>query len=340
MVFVAKEKAKEPNMNIFIVGNAGFIGGYLTQELIPKGHNVIGFDVTLDNPQSKLCECIAGDICHKETIAGAMKGKKIDLIIDLAAKHHDYGIKDEEFFDVNEKGTKNLIECASDFGVKKFIFFSSAAVYGDQTEPVTEETMLNPTSPYGESKLAGEKILEKWVKDDAAREAVVIRPVVVFGPENYANMYHLIKKISNKKFIFIGKGTNIKSIAYVENLIKATTFLLDRLKPGIDYFNYSDEPQMAIREIVDTICRYAGVTIHKFAIPLSLAMVLTFPFDILEKVTGRLFPITAKRIKKFNTATHYKAQKIRVAGFKQPVTLEDGFKKTLEWYNKIDSKEN
>ncbi len=324
-------------MNIFIAGNAGFIGSYLTEKLISLGHTIIGFDNIANNPQSKICECAIGDICDKESIIKAIKDKKIDVIINLAAKHHDYGVSEKEFFDVNKMGTKNLLECATIFNIKKFIFYSSVAVYGEQRFPPTEATMPNPTSHYGKSKLAGEKLLEKWIEDDKNREALIIRPVVVFGPKNYANMYHLIKKIMDKKFIFIGKGNNIKSIAYVENLVEATAFLLNYLKPGMDCFNYCDEPQMTIKEIVNIISHYANISIPRIKLPLFLVLILTSPFDILEKVTGRLFPITAKRIKKFNTATHFKANKIRKAGFKQPIDLKEGFKRTLEWFKSIKS---
>lgn len=317
-------------MNVLITGNAGFIGGYLTRKLISLGHNVRGLDINPDNPQSKICESIVGDVCDKEMVMQAMKG--IDLVFNLAAKHHDFGISEKEYFDVNEGGTRNLAECAAQFNVKKFVFYSSVAIYGTQTTPPTEETVPNLPSPYGRSKLAGEKVLENWAKEDPKREALVIRPVVVFGPENYANMYSLIRQIMEKKFIFIGKGDNIKSIAYIENLIEATIFLLNRLKSGIEYFNYVDEPQMTIKQVVDTISRYGGVKLPNIHLPLSLAMALTFPFDILEKITGRLYRITAKRIKKFNTETHFKADRIREIGFKQPFTLDEGLRRTLEWY--------
>ncbi len=317
-------------MNVLVTGNAGFIGGYLTRKLISLGHNVRGLDINPDNPQGKICECITGDICDKEVVMKAMKG--IDIVFNLAAKHHDFGISEKEYFEVNEGGTRVLAECAAQFNVKKFIFYSSVAVYGNQSSPPTEETVPNSPSPYGRSKLAGERVLENWVKEDASRETLVIRPVVVFGPENYANMYSLIKQIMEKKFIFIGKGDNIKSIAYIENLIEANIFLLGRLKPGIEYFNYVDESQMTIKQIVDTISHYGGVKIPDIHLPFSLAVILASPFDVLEKVTGRLFRITAKRIKKFNTETCFKADKIRRTGFKQPIALEEGLRRTVEWF--------
>ncbi len=324
-------------MNILITGNAGFIGGYLTRKLISLGHNVKGLDINPDNPQGKTCECITGDICDREAAMKAMNG--VDIIFNLAAKHHDFGITEKEYFEVNEAGARVLAECASQLNVKKFIFYSSVAVYGNQAVPPSEESVPNLPSPYGRSKLAGERVLENWAKEDAGRELLIIRPVVVFGPENYANMYSLIKQIMEKKFIFIGKGDNIKSVAYVENLVEATIFLLNRLKTGIERYNYVDEPQMTIKEIVDIICRYGDVKIPKAYFPLSLAVCLTLPFDILEKFTGRRFPITAKRIKKFNTETHFKADKIRETEFKQPISLDEGLRRTVEWFKNNKTKQ-
>ncbi|MCK5160617.1 MAG: NAD(P)-dependent oxidoreductase [Candidatus Aureabacteria bacterium] len=320
-------------MNILIAGNAGFIGGYLTRKLISLGHNITGLDINPDNPQSKLCKCVAGDICDREAVMGVMKD--IDLVINLAAKHHDFGISEKEYFEVNEGGTKNLLECAAQFDIKKFVFYSSAAVYGSHKTSPTEETIPNFPSPYGRSKLAGEKALANWAKEDSERKALVIRPVVVFGPENYANMYSLIKQIADRKFVFIGKGDNIKAIVYIENLIEATVFLLNHLEKGIDYFNYVDGPQMTSKQIANIISQYAGIDTPKIHFPFAMAMALAFPCDILEKITGRLFPITAKRIKKFNTETSFNADKIRKAGFKQPLSLEEGFKRTLEWFKKL-----
>ncbi|MCK4518942.1 MAG: NAD(P)-dependent oxidoreductase [Candidatus Omnitrophica bacterium] len=324
-------------MNIFITGSSGFIGKHLIEKLTNRKNMVTGYDVAEPAISNESFEHISGDICDKDNLINALNQKKHDVIIHLAAKHHDFGVSEEEFFEVNERGTKNLIEAADVCGVKNFLFFSSVAVYGDRSKPVMDDAVCEPTSFYGKSKLAAEKVLEEWTDADNERAVNVIRPVVVFGPENYANMYHLISKIANKKFIFIGKGSNVKSIAYVENVVNAALFLLDNMAPGISYYNYSDEPQMPIKEIVKKIAKYAGVKIPGFQIPLFPALVLTYPFDLLEKTTGRIFPITAKRIRKFNTPTHYESKKIRTKGFRQTVSADEAFEKTLKWFTNRDN---
>ena len=258
--------------------------------------------------------------------------KGVEAIVLLAAKHHDFGISKDEFFNVNVRGMENTLKCAAKAGVKKFILYSTVAVYGKAETSSTEDTLTAPVSDYGKSKLEAEGILREWVSQEPAREAVIIRPVVVFGPGNFANMYNLIDKIYRRRFIFAGKGQNIKSVAYVENLVEATVFLLERLKPGIEIYNYSDYPQMNTEEIVRNIAACLSCEIPKFRIPLGFAMAAAGIFDLLGKITGYNFPITANRIKKFNTPTVYMSDKIRKAGFNPPIGLSEGFRRMAEWY--------
>lgn len=317
-------------MKILIIGSSGFIGNYLSDRLSYYGHKVIGLDNRVPAKKDILSGFVLGDILNPKDIEKAALG--VDAIVHLAAKHHDFGISRDEFFKVNVQGMKNILKCATEAGIKKFIFYSSAAVYGEVKTSSTEDTLTAPVSDYGNSKLAAEDVLREWVSQGAARQAVIIRPVVVFGPGNFANMYNLIDKIYKKRFIFAGGGKNIKSVAYVENLAEATIFLLERLKPGIEIYNYSDYPQMNTEEIVRNIAAYLSCKIPKFKVPIGPAMAAAGIFDLLGKVTGYNFPITANRIKKFNTPTVHMSDKIRNAGFSPPVELSKGFRRMAEWY--------
>jgi len=318
-------------MKILVIGSTGFIGQFLVKKLVEKKHEVIGFDINPGPEElSKLCTCIVGNMPFPEDILKAAQG--VDLIITLAAKHHDFGVTREEFFHVNETGTQILLDCAAKLQIKKLIFYSSVAVYGTSNEPSTENTIPQPDNDYGESKLAAEKVIQKWVDDDKSRSVIIIRPSVIFGPNNFANVYNLIDKIYKKKFVFVGKGDNIKSVAYVENLVDANIFLIDKLKPGIQIFSYSDEPQMTISQVVDIISEYMPHKAPKTELPLWIAVSFGSIFDLLGKITGHNYAITAARMKKFATSTHHKAEKIRNIGFKQKIETKEGFKHMIEWY--------
>ena len=317
-------------MKILITGHTGFIGGFLVRELINCGYEVVGIDINPPKSKENLCHSVVGDIVNPEDIMRAAEG--VDAIIHLAAKHHDFGISREGFFRVNVQGTGNILDCAAQLGIDKFIFYSTPAVYGNTKTYTTENTVPHPSSDYGKSKLAAEKLTYDWVAKDARHQAIILRPTVVFGSRNYANMYSLIDSIHKKRFLFVGKGKNIKSVAYIENLVDATVFLLERLKPGVEIYNYSDYPQLTSAQIVETIAHCLDQGIPKFKVPLRPAILATSVFDVLAKITGYNFPITAYRIKKFNTPTFHKSDKIRTLGFQPKTDLSVGFKKMVEWY--------
>jgi len=247
-------------------------------------------------------------------------------------KHHDFGISREGFFLINEQGTKNCLLCLSELGIKKFIFYSTVAVYGERDEESHEGMSLEPFNDYGESKKAGEDLIRQWAREDESREVLIVRPVVVFGPHNYANMFRLIDNIYLKRFVMVGKGDNIKAVAYVENLVGATLFMMKRMKPGVETVNYSDHPHKTSLEITNTIRKEMGKGLLGFKFPLGLALCLAYPFDILAKIVKFNFPITANRIKKFNSPTVHGSKKVRDLGFKQKATTEEGLRKMVQWY--------
>jgi GlcNAc-P-P-Und epimerase len=314
---------------IFITGNAGFIGKNLTTALLSKGEHIRGLDIRPRKDQEKGFEQIEGNILDSSIVAKSFQD--IDTIIHLAAEHKDFGIAESDYFKVNEQGTKVLLEEASIAGIKKFIFYSSVAVYGDQSS-TTEDTSPQPVNPYGSSKLAAEKEVIKWAGEDKSRTAIIIRPAVVFGPNSKANIFRLIRQVCDGRFIMVGSGKNIKSVAYVNNLVDATVYLLGRCSPGISIFNYADEPHMQTRVLVNLIGRLAGRKIKKYFIPLSIAAAGGYGIDILGKITGIDFPITAARMKKFTMPTYHRAERIREYGFVPKYSIEAGLKKHIEWY--------
>lgn len=314
---------------ILITGNAGFIGKHLTSILLEKGNTIRGIDI---QPRKDILNGlfqVDGSILDREIVRQSMDN--VDTIIHLAAEHKDFGIPEADYFRVNEQGTKVLLEEASNAKVTKFIFYSSVAVYGAQSN-TTEETTPAPNNPYGNSKLAAERLVTAWAKEDRLRIAIIIRPTVVFGPHSKANIFRLIRQVCDGRFIMVGNGENIKSIAYVRNLVNATAFLKDKCQSGLHIFNFADEPHLQTKELVKLIGSIAGRKQNKLYIPLKLAIAGGVGFDLLGKVTGIDFPITAARMEKFTMPTFHKAEKIRAFGFKPQYTIVDGLRENIKWY--------
>jgi GlcNAc-P-P-Und epimerase len=313
---------------ILITGGSGFIGTHFHRFLPLK--QLINLDLNEPAFESK-SQFIKGDIRKEDDVRKAIEGNNIKTIISLAAKHHDFGIGHDEYFDTNEDGTAVICKVASENNVKEIVFYSSVAVYGLRSEVSSENMEPLPDSPYGASKLAGEKVLRRWAAEDPDRKLLIIRPTIVFGPGNMANMKNLIRQIDSGFYFHLGKGDNIKSIAYVENVISATLFLLERLKPGVSIYNYADEPQLTTREIGNHIADFLHKKI-RVTIPKQIGVMLGIPFDVAIKLTGKNLPISSARIEKLGTQTYHSARKLFDEGFTAKHSTIDGIGKMVEWY--------
>jgi GlcNAc-P-P-Und epimerase len=318
---------------ILITGGSGFIGTHFHSVL--PGENIINLDLVPPTIQN-LATYIQGDIRIEEDVRSAVEGRNVDTILSLAAKHHDFGVGHDEYFDTNEDGTAVICKVASENNIRRIIFYSSVAVYGIRPEISSESMDPRPDSPYGASKLAGETVLRKWASQDPERSVLIIRPTVVFGPYNMANMRNLIRQIDSGVYFHLGKADNIKSVAYVENLVAATSFLMERMAPGVEIYNYADEPQLTTRQISNVIAEALGRKI-RVTIPKAVGIALGFPFDLVIKITGKNLPVSSARIKKLGTQTYHSAQKLFEAGFNPKYSTIYGLKKMVEWYRKEET---
>lgn len=318
-------------MRILIIGSEGFIARYLIRDLKQAGHEIVGLDIRAEEGRKRNFEFFHEDLLNAEQLKKAAQG--CDMVINLAAKHHDFGVSRDEFFLINETGIQVILDVLSELKITKFIFYSSVAVYGIHDDATSELTEKHPCNDYGESKLAGERLIEQWANADPSREVLIVRPVVVYGPYNYANMFRLIDNIYRRRFVMVGKGENIKSTAYVENLTASTVMMIRHMHPGVEIVNYSDYPHHKSLEIANMVQKELGRPPLKFRFPLWFAMAMAFPFDILAKLLNKNLPITAERIKKFaQMDTWHGSDKIRTLGFQQEFSTEDGLKNMVEWY--------
>lgn len=319
---------------ILITGGAGFIARYFVEKF-PQDE-VLLLDIR-EPDYSSHAKFMLGDIRNADDVEKAMQN--VVVLIHLAAMHHDFGIADEEYFDTNSRGAEILAKAAQKHGVKKIINFSSVAVYGNQGNPgpTHEEMTPSPQSPYGKSKLEAEGIFSKMAEETGAR-LVIIRSTVVFGAWNLANVLNLIKAIDKGIYMHVGSGSNIKSIAYVENIVDAALFALKLEESGVCLFNYVDDPAMSSREIAELQAKLLGKKI-KISVPIKLAVIMAWPFDAFIAVSGKNLSISSSRVKKFCTQTYHGADKIKEMGFKARVSIEDGMAKMIKWYvssKKID----
>ncbi|MDR6960413.1 UDP-glucose 4-epimerase [Pseudomonas brassicacearum] len=231
---------------VLITGGAGFIGSHLTDALLAKGHSVRVLDdlstgkrgnLPLDNPDVELIE---GDVADAALVARAMAG--CSAVAHLAAVASVQASVDDPVrtHQSNFIGTLNVCEAMRQAGVKRVLFASSAAVYGNngEGESIDEETPKAPLTPYASDKLASEFYLDFYRRQHAL-EPVVFRFFNIYGPRQdpsspYSGVISIFSERAQKglPITVFGDGEQTRDFVYVEDLVDLLVQAIE--KPGVE----------------------------------------------------------------------------------------------------------
>ncbi|MBD1382995.1 NAD-dependent epimerase/dehydratase family protein [Metabacillus arenae] len=243
-------------MNVLITGGAGFIGTYVRDLFHKEGHTLYILDNLSTGNEMNINQedvFLKGDLLDRHSLK-MLEPYQIDIIIHLAAQISvplsvENPIEDMK---VNIEGTLNLLEFAKNNGVKKFIFASSAAVYGNTVNvPIREEQELNPDSPYGISKMAGEHYVKTLCQENMI-DYVILRFANVFGPKQSEEGEGGVIKIfadqltKNESPFIYGDGDQTRDFIYVEDVARALTYSI-AAESGI--YNLSTNTETNINEV-------------------------------------------------------------------------------------------
>ena len=269
-------------MNVLVTGGAGFIGSHLVRQLLDAEHQV----TVLDNvstgtwqhlPQGKdTCTCWEMDIRDKAAREKIEQGK-FDVIVQLAGQTMvDVSIKDPEF-DASENimGTINVLEAARNSGVKRIIFASTAAAYGDVTEdrlPIREEENLAPMSFYGLTKVAVEKYL-KLYHDLYGMDYVALRFANVYGERQGDTgeggvISIFAKRIAKDQGITVfGDGKQTRDFIYAGDIAAGIIAAMTTDKANAVY-NLSNQTETSLLDLIELMAKASGKTVEPaFAAP-------------------------------------------------------------------------
>lgn len=274
-------------MRVLVTGGAGFIGSHLAEELARKGQEIIVFDNLRTGKLKNLAGVkhifVNADLRDYDMVKSAFRD--CECVYHLAALTSviESMEKIEECVSINLQGTLNILKVAKEKRVKKVVFASSAAVYGDSPElPKTETMRLEPKSPYAITKADGEYYCNLY-NDFFGVPAVAARFFNVFGERQDPNSAYasaipiFIKKaLRNEPITIFGDGTQTRDFIYVKDIVKALIFLIENSCTGVYNIGYGSKTDInslvnLIKELTgsDSEIRYlperAGEIKHSFA---------------------------------------------------------------------------
>lgn len=271
-------------MTILVLGGAGYIGSHAVDQLIEKGYDVAVVDNLLTGHRQAVhtdARFYEGDIRDKEFLRGVFQKETIEGVLHFAASSlvGESVEKPLVYFNNNVYGMQGLLEVMHEFDVKRIVFSSTAATYGEPKEsPITEESPTNPKNPYGESKLMMEKMM-KWCDEAYGMRYVALRYFNVAGAKNDASIgedhtpeTHLVPIIlqvalgQRESLAIYGDdydtpdGTCIRDYVQVEDLIAAHILALEYLKAGNEsnFFNLGSNKGYSVTEMLEAAREVTG----------------------------------------------------------------------------------
>ena len=250
-------------MKIIVTGGAGFVGSHLTELLIKNGH----FPIIIDNLNTGKFKYIKKFVDEGKAdfikldirnFNNLMKLPKCSAVIHLAAIASVIESIDNPSFvnDVNVNGTLNMLEFCRKKKIKKFIFTSSAAIFGNNESKITESSLTIPTTVYGSSKLTGEQYCRIY-SELFGITTIILRPFNIYGPrqnDTYAGVItkFLTRLAKNKPPIIFGTGKQTRDFIHAHDVARAFFLALRYNKTKFDVFNLGTGKSTSI----NTLARY------------------------------------------------------------------------------------
>jgi UDP-glucose 4-epimerase len=268
-------------MKILVTGGAGYIGGTVSRLLIGAGHEVTIFDSLCHSRREALpaeAAFVQGDLADRSLLEATLSAGPFDGIMHFAAliEAGDSMKKPEVYFRNNTVGTLSLLEAMLATGHKRIVFSSTAACYGEpETTPILEDAKLQPTNPYGESKLLSEYVF-RWMNQLHGIRYASLRYFNVAGAiegygENHEPESHLIPLILD---VALGKrasikvygqdyptkdGTCIRDYIHVQDLAEAHLLALAGLEnTGRIVCNIGNGQGFTVLEVIESVKRITG----------------------------------------------------------------------------------
>ncbi|MDA0848982.1 MAG: NAD-dependent epimerase/dehydratase family protein [Verrucomicrobia bacterium] len=269
-------------MNILVTGGGGFLGRYIVEDLMTKGHSVSIFGRSAQDELASLgVRVVQGDLQDADAVREACIG--MDAVFHVAAKAGIWGSR-ESYFAVNVKGTRNVLEACRTNGIKYLVYTSTpSVVFNGQSFLGADESLpygKNWLCHYAETKaIAEQEVMEAHSEN---LKVCALRPHLIFGPRDPHLLPRVIEAVLAKRLKIIGSGQNRVDVTYVSDAasahINALEALMEGKACGKAYFISQGEPVL-LWAWLNRILSELGIAPLTKGVPLSVAF---FVATILE----------------------------------------------------------
>ncbi len=296
-------------MRVLVTGSEGFVGKHVMSYLSKNGFEPIGMDVG-GNAN------IVGSIVDKAFVDKELSPLDFDAVVHLAGIADLKKTIEDPYscYQVNCFGTLNALELASKKGVKRFLFASSANVYGAPTDnPVTEEHSMDPRVPYDYSKVIGEKLAMSYHRTKGVPVAIT-RAWLLFGEFDHLSRavpFFIRTCLKNEPLKLFNSGRDVTAPSHAANFAKLVATILRNDAAVGEAFNFGGDETLPIRSLAERIKRLTNSSSELQMLP---------PRSPLEAEPQVSYPSTEKMR--------------RLLHYDYDLDLDEGLRRTIDWVKK------
>ncbi|MBC7796217.1 MAG: NAD-dependent epimerase/dehydratase family protein [Pyrinomonadaceae bacterium] len=319
-----------PQKTCFVTGATGVVGVPLVEALVEQNYKV---RVLLRDEKSKSLfpagvEILQGDLFDENALNIGTAGA--NFVFHLAAKLHINNPNSNlayEYKKTNVDGTKRVIDVSRKNGIEKFIFFSTINVYGASVDGqiFDENSVINPNGFYAESKAEAENLVLN------ENFGVVLRLAAVYGSRMKGNYVKLLQLLRKGRFIFIGDGSNRRTLIHQSDVAKASILAAQSPDSCGQIFNVTNGKIHSLQEIIGAMSFNLNRPAPKLKLPLAP---VRFGVGVAENIGGILklnLPINCALLEKFVEDVAVSGLKIRQKlNFQPTFDLVEGWRETID----------
>jgi nucleoside-diphosphate-sugar epimerase len=305
---------------VLVTGGSGFLGRAIVGQLIRTGRTVRSLqrhDTIGDVP------AVLGDVRDPAAAAAAVRG--VGIVIHAAGLAHVFrDAASAPFADINAHGTDVVARAAVAAGVQHFVHVSSVAVYGGSLGRGNEQSACVPAGPYALSKAEAERRVVEAAAGSGMR-VTILRLATLYGEGDRGNVQRLLELIARGRFVWVGAGSNRKSLIHVDDAGRACVQPLATPGEAVETYNVGGPP-VAVREVVEELGRALDRPLPRWHIPAPVAL-------RASAAAALLMPSLGRSLTKWMSDEVYPAGRFaRRFDFSTEVSLRHGIARQVNWW--------
>ncbi len=326
-------------MSIFITGGTGFLGKQLIKELScldEDVHLLVRQNSNVNEIDIKRLKIFSGDVTNIRTIRESIKGCK--TVFHMASLVKAWVRNPAEFYQVNVEGFKNVMECALEEGVSKFVYTSSFMAIGPSNGKInTEETQHNPDhlhNHYERTKYIADKLIPEYL--NKGLPVITMYPCVIFGPgeitEGNLVVRIILDFLEQKIPGILGDGSKLWNYAFITDVVKGHLLAMEKGKVGQKYILGGENVSM--ENFFKLLEALSGVKAPKRHVPFWIAKMSARYDELIARISKKTPKHTTSIMEIYKHDWAFSSEKAEQELGYTHIPLKEGLERTLDWIYK------